>query len=375
MSKKQIYLLIAQILSLDYQKDKIHEIAQLLPKQKEDWEKFVHLASNHLVLQTIYCSLKRNNLTSFLPKDLNEYLQYVYNLNVERNQKIVQQAKLISNILQRDVIATVFMKGVGNIFDGLYNHIGERIIYDIDILVEEGEIISAAEALIESGYKSQKSFNPKASQSTMHYPILVNEDFVAGVEIHRLPVQYQYINAFRRERVFESKKKSAFDNDLWVMSDSNKAIHNFIHSQLMHNGHYHADVSLRDLYDLLLLSQRIDIDTTFRDFGHFVDKSNAYASLMLQVFQQPKPKSLKKTITAKFFLLRNSLTLRLSGKQMALYHLVINATIKYIALPVRMIFSKNARNYVFSRLSRKNWYREHVNAYKRKYLKAKVERD
>jgi hypothetical protein len=371
MNKKQIYYIIAEILSLDFRRENAQAIIQNFPKRKEDWEKLVHLASNHLVLQTVFCSLKRNDLINSLPTDLSDYLQYIYNLNVERNKGIVHQAKVISDIFQRDGIANVFLKGTGNIFDDLYGDIGERILYDIDILVEEGEMISAVEALMENGYKPKKSFNPKASKSTMHYPLLVNEEYVAGVEIHRLPVQYHYINAFSHDRVFESKKKSSSYSGIWVMSDSNKVVHNFIHSQLMHNAHYHADVSLRDLYDLLMLSKRIDITSTLKDFGRFIGASNGYSGLMYKVFQLPKPSNHSTSVSGNLFLCRHRLTLCFSGRVMSIYHFLVRASIKYVALPIRVMFSKNARNYVFSRLSRKSWYREHINAYKRKYFKSK----
>lgn len=76
------------------------------------------------------------------------------------------------------------------------------------------------------------------------------------------------------------------------MSDTNKIIHNFIHSQLMHNAHYHADVSLRNLYDMLLLNQREDAFKALGHFKHFERKSMAYLKLMYRVFDLPFPRNL-----------------------------------------------------------------------------------
>jgi hypothetical protein len=369
MNKKDIYYLVSQILSLSVRPNIANELIEMLPKDKNDWENWVQMGNKHLVLQTLYVALKNNKLLQFLPADLVEYLQYIHRLNVERNLKIVLQAKAVKDIFEREGIAHVFMKGTANIVDGLYGDIGERLVYDIDILVDENRMLNAADALIASGYKTQKKFNPKAYPSTMHYPILVKDDCVSGVEIHRLPVQYLYVKRFSAERVFETKRLSKSEENFWVMSDSNRIIHNFMHSQLMHNGHYHADVSLRDLYDLLLLSQRENAAKVFEDFKYYQLKSNAYLNLMHKVFSIPYSSSNKKRRNNSFFRARHYLTVIMSRKQRVLYHFFVASLIKYVVLPFRTIFNTNARNYVFSRLKNPHWYSEHINAYKRKFSK------
>jgi hypothetical protein len=371
MNKKEIYYLVSQTLSLSVRPNIANELIEMLPKDKKDWENWVQMGNKHLVLQTLYVALKNNKLLQFLPADLAEYLQYIHRLNVERNQRVIQQARALKEIFDREQISHVFMKGTANIVDGLYADIGERLVYDIDILVDENRMLNAAGALIASGYKTQKKFNPKAYPSTMHYPILVHEGFVAGVEIHRLPVQYLYVKRFSAERVFETKRLSKWEKGFWVMSDKNKLIHNFVHSQLMHNGHYHADVSLRDLYDMLLLNQRENAAKVFEDFKYFQSKSSAYLNLMHKVLSTPVIGFKKMGGCGSFFMVRHHLTLSMSRKQRVFYHLLVASLIKYVVLPFRTIFNANARNYVFSRLKNPHWYSEHINAYRRKFSKSR----
>jgi hypothetical protein len=366
VNKKQIYYHISHVLALNIKHETAADIFNALPNKRDDWQKWVQMGSKHLVLQSLYLSLKSNKLLTHLPDDLRGDLEYIHQLNIERNRSISNQAIDIKNQLKGNGIECMFMKGTGNIFDNLYSDIGERMIYDIDILVEEGMMMKAAEILISSGYYTQKRFNPKAYPSTMHYPILLREDYVAGVEIHRLPVQYHYLKALNNGSVFESKKLASSDGGFWVMDDTHKIIHNFMHSQLMHNGHFHADVTLRNLYDLLLLSQREDLVKVFNQFNHYRGQSSAYLNLMYDVFGLVKPNSLKKSLKTRFFLYRHNLTLTLSRRNLAIYHFLITAFIKYVALPIRTLFDKNARNYVFSRLGNRHWYRDHINAYRRK---------
>ncbi len=367
MTNKQIYYLITRILSLDFQPGKAEKIKNMLPGKKEDWQKWVQTGSNHLILQSLYLVMKKNHLLPRLPQDLNEYLQYIHQLNVERNKKIIFQSKQVKDLLSSENINCVFIKGTGNIFDGLYHDEGERMLYDIDILVEDKNMVKAAEMLIRCGYKTQKEFNPAAYASTMHYPILVKEDCVAGVEIHRLPVQHQYLKSFKTEDVFETKKPSSKIEGFWVMDDRKKIIHNFIHSQLMHNSHYHGEVGLRGLYDMLLLSKREDLQEVFNSFNYYGKKSRAYLHLMYKVFDLPMPSNMQKQPKTSCLSLKHELVLNMGRKQKAVWHFFVNAFKKYIAFPVRTIWDKNTRNYVFARLLKKGWFKEHINAYKRKY--------
>ncbi len=367
MNKKQIYHLLSLILSLNVKADRIATVITNLPKEKSDWEKWVRIGSDNLILQSLYVTLKDNQLLSYLPIDLSQYLSQIHGMNVERNTSIINQAKYVQALLDGSGIRCVFMKGVGNILDGLYHDMGERMLYDMDILIDGERMLEAAQVLMDSGFKTHKVFNPLAYPSTMHFPVLIREDFMAGVELHRLPVQYHYIKSFSRERVFETQKESSAQLGLWVMSDTNKIIHNFIHSQLMHNAHYHADVSLRNLYDMLLLSQREDAIKALGHFKHFERKSMAYLKLMYRVFDLPLP---EKLIQSRSLLIkRHDRILSMSHRQLVFHHFIINSLIKYIVLPFRTLFDKNARNYVFSRLGNRHWYSEHFNAYKRKFGK------
>lgn len=374
MTQKEIYYLISRMLSLSVKPNTANEITRMLPNRKEDWETWVKMGNRHLVLQSLYVALRNNQLLSYLPKDLCEYLQYIQGLNAERNRKIAEQAKEIRDIFEKESITHVFMKGTANILDGLYSDIGERLVYDIDILVEDGKMLNAANALIENGYKTQKKFNPTAYPSTMHYPILVKDECVAGVEIHRMPVQYLYIKRFSTARVFETKRLSNSEQGFWVMDDRYKIVHNFMHSQLMHNGHYHADVSLRDLYDLLLLSQRENPKKVLENFKYYKAKSNAYLNLMRSVFEiyENEPKEVRKGNF--LFMAKHHFTVSMSQKQRVLYHLLVASLTKYVVLPFRTIFDSNARNYVFSRLKNPHWYRQHINAYRRKFSRSKKQK-
>jgi len=135
MTRKQAFSSLAGVLSLRKMPSRANEILKTLPKQKSDWELFVEIGSQHLVLQSVYINLLNAQLLKSLPADLVEYLEHIHRLNFERNGKILKQAVSIQQLLSEAGIGCIFMKGVGNIFDNLYHDLGERMVYDIDILV------------------------------------------------------------------------------------------------------------------------------------------------------------------------------------------------------------------------------------------------
>jgi hypothetical protein len=364
MTREQSYYLIARVLALDFKPD--HAVAESLPSRVVQWQSIVQTGSDNFVLPSFYLSLARHHLLDHIPDDLRVYLHNIHELNKERNDRIINQSILIHQWLKEEHIGTVFLKGVANIMDNLYHDDGERMLYDIDILVEEGKMLAAARMLENNGYKPVKEFNPHALSSTMHYPLLVKDGNPAGVEIHRMPTQYHYTKLLSVADVFSEQMSSARFPEIMVMSNRHKVMHNFIHAQLMHNGHYHAGVSLRNLYDLLLLGQREELLKTFTGMKHFRKQFLAYLSLMNKVFDTNETRNtLRSGPTVRFFLWRHHKVLKMKRPILKRYHFFIMAVQKYILLPVRVIWNPMARNYVFSRLAKRSWYKAHFKSIKR----------
>lgn len=359
MNKEWTYYFIGRILSLDFEPGNKEAILHDLTQTDINWPGFVKMGSDKFMLPALYLNLSRNGLDSFLPAELNLYLREILNLNRERNKNILQQMHYVNNLLASSNINCIFMKGTGNIADGLYQDQGERMVYDIDVLVPDDSMITAAKLLEAEGFFSRKEFISRSLDSTMHYPILLREDFVAGIEIHRSPSQYLYHKNFEAERVFKNQRESEVEKGFMLMGYRDRIIHNFMHAQLMHAGHYHADVSHRDLYDLLLLGKKDDLLSTFCQYGHYSSQSLAYLKLMHLTFGLEMPDPLKNVRSGGFFLWRHKQVLQLSSKRLRQYHLVFLLLQKYIVLPFRFLWNAKARNYILSRLTNRKWYKNH----------------
>jgi hypothetical protein len=365
MTREQAYYIIGRVISLSRYPEGAAGIPQLIPKDKKDWNQMVSTGSDNLVLPSFYLALEKNKLLEYIPNDLSEYLKEVFALNTERNKKILAESLLVNRLLKDGGIQCVFMKGVANLMDGLYAHVGERMIYDIDIIVPRDLMVPASELLLKNGYVPVKKYNPRTLASTMHYPLLIREGSVAGIEIHRLPTQYLYMKALSAEDVFRESVNARNEKEVFIMGHQQRMIHNFIHAQLMHNGHYHASVSLRDLYDLFLLGRTMEPEETLNSFRFYRKQSGAYLKLMQKVFDHKSAQTGKKERGRSFFLWRHTQVLRMSRSLLRKYHFSIMIIQKYILLPVRILWNPMARNYVFSRLAKRTWYIAHFKSIKR----------
>lgn len=99
------------------------------------------------------------------------------------------------------------MKGAGNLLDGLYSDVGERIMNDIDFLVPEKDFLLAAQMLKNAGYSSDYPAYWNV-ESLVHYPGLFKANVPAGDEIiHRIPVGHAYQSWFNPEIIEKGKKQ------------------------------------------------------------------------------------------------------------------------------------------------------------------------
>lgn len=273
MTNAELYQLVFQCLVNDDPKDIIAEIKNKVVLKEENLFRFIHLSSNHFVLPAIYIRLKDWGLTEYLPNDFIEHLDIIHTQNVKRNHEFLQQADEINRKLANEGIEPVYLKGTGNLLDDLYPNPGDRIIGDIDFLVQQKDFLKAAESIKSLGYKTEiKIYDPP--ETLKDYPRLTRDDVPAALEIHQMPVIPKYSKWLTTGQVFKEKKQIHTGVNCYVPSDKHKLIINFIHSQLSNKGHKLRNISIRDLYDSYLLLQRTSVNEAM---GEINEKKKAQA--------------------------------------------------------------------------------------------------
>ena len=260
MTNLEMFYFAGKCLSIDEHPEFREEIIKKISDDEMDWAHFVSLCSNHYILPVIYLKFQSHQLIEHLPEQLAEFLKDIYDLNLARNERILIQINDILKLLNANDIYPTFLKGTGNLLDGLYSDKGERMIGDIDFLVPENDYLKAAKILEEGGYTKGR-FIYSDILAPKHYPRLYKTGMPADVEVHRLILALKQSRKFN-PGIFDRKKILPFEDTIcFVLDAKNNCIYNFIHSQIAHGSDFKGIVSFRDIYDMYLITKRIDLSS------------------------------------------------------------------------------------------------------------------
>ena len=367
MKKYKDYLLfIAKCLTLDSDAERVVEVRETIQRGNINWEKVVMVSSGQLLMPAMYLQLKRNALLPLLPEDLVESLDEITTLNRERNIAILQQAKDVTERLNKHHIYPVFLKGVAHLLSGLYTDIAERMIGDIDFLLPENEVVKAAEIFIELGFTPVIEFQSETLEKSKHYPRLQNENYPAALEIHKEVVKYSQRKTFRAIELLQDKQAvEQWEAKAFIPSTKHQIIHNVYNSQLNDGGFFIGEIVLRPMYDLCLLAVKNDINEVTMQHGKRLRVFNAYFNAINYVFTNPKSFSHVNTQSNVFFILRLKLFLNYPGliNFSQKVDFIYERISRYIKAPIRSIYDKEERKLLYFKLSDPKWYVAHIQFY------------
>jgi len=215
----------------------------------------VYQSSNQLVMPALHLNLKRANFLHLLPDNLMAHFEEITHLNQERNQNILSQLNNITHLLRKNGLEPVFLKGCAHLLDGLYIDNAERMIGDIDLLLEEKEAVQAYYVLQENGYTNLKGAYLNDMGKTRHLPRLIHENEIAAIEIHQNVISGKCNKTFGWKQLKENLKKSKSSLGATVLSDADRLLLNIMNVQINDKAKTKHRIFLRQTYDLMLLSR------------------------------------------------------------------------------------------------------------------------
>jgi hypothetical protein len=358
MTYKETLFFVAKCLTINHEAHNKRIVEEVLQSDAVDWDEVVKLSTAHFVFPALYCNLKRASFLSYLPEDLVEYMKYITELNRERNEEIIAQAKELNTLLLEHDITPIFIKGTGNLLEGLYEDIAERMVGDIDFLFSEEDYPKAIALLKLTGYKSKSKL--ESTPSFRHYPRLIHKNKIATVEIHKELLNENYTQEFNYDSI---KHKIQSQNNFTLLSYENQLILTIGAHQINDYGFMNKSIVLRNAYDLFLLSKKTYAKNAFLEFNTLQHPLHCFLASCFETFN--KPKSLQYTNSKKI------------EKYLVLFYKYINdrelakkridrtkkitdnsiKTGKYRIL-IKSIFYKKYRTWLFKRITDKNWRKE-----------------
>lgn len=212
-----------------------------------NWDSVVIVASKHLVLPAVYCRLQQKELLAYIPRDLKLYLEKLTQLNRERNQTLLREAEQISKLLNSNHINHVFVKGVALLAGNYFKDIGERMVGDIDILVDSTDVDKAFDVLVEDGYSQFVEFNYEV-KNYRHRPRQISEECIGAVEIHDQLLADGYNHLINKKVLLSQKEIS---NNIAIPNSQDLIWNTILAQQINDKSYYYNALKLKGIYDVL----------------------------------------------------------------------------------------------------------------------------
>ena len=291
MNYKETLFFVAKCLTINHEVHNKRIVEEMLQSNTVDWDEVVKLSTAHFVFPALYCNLKRVSFLSYLPKELVEYMKYITELNRERNEEIIAQAKELNTLLLKHDITPIFIKGTGNLLEGLYNDIAERMVGDIDFICSPEDYLNAIQILINKNYSNKYNnklpalYLLKRKSNHRHYPRLTHNKKIAAVEIHKELLNKKYASEFNYDFIKGSIQKI---NDVKVLCFKNQLSLSIVASQINDLGFEHKSLALRNAYDVFLLSKKTIAKNAFKRLNTLEHPLHCFLASCFEVFNKPK---------------------------------------------------------------------------------------
>jgi hypothetical protein len=341
MNYKETVFFVGKCLTITLEEKNKKEIEFLLKTTTIDWDAVVKVSTAHYVFPALYCNLKRAMFLQHLPSELVDYMKYITDLNRDRNQQIIDQAKEINTLLIANNITPIFLKGASYLLEGLYEDIAERMVGDIDFLVLK-DIEKTDLILKENGYKGLHD-KDYLTINHRHLPRIIHPNKIAAVEIHKKILR----DNFDENLTYFNNKSVTKKENYTFLNTQNNVFISILSAQINDFGFHLKRYHLKNCYDVFLLSQKTELTTFIKEKQPFFKICNEYIAVSSLIMN--KPLSLKFT--------KNNKT---SDKHLNAYfkkesffiRLATNLIQKYDNL-ISFIVKKEYRNYIIRQIKTK----------------------
>ena len=349
MTYKETLFFVAKCLTISLKEKNREEIERKLQSEEIDWDAVVKVSTGHYVFPALYCNLKRVDFLKYVPADLVEYMKYITNLNRERNVLIIEQAKELNQLLLANNIIPIFLKGTGNLLEGLYDDIAERMVGDIDIIIDKANVKKSNNILIQNGYIS----NFDLYDGHRHLSRIVKKNKIAAVEIHKEFLEKPNRTFFNYNIIQYFKLK----NNIHVLSMIDKLALTILSNQINDNAFKKANISLRSFYDFMILNNNNNNNNLIIKYSHFQKIIQSYFSVFNFLFI-PDFNFSKKSIIV--FQVKKVDWLLNNPKIANIYFKYINLS-SYLSVSffilIKSFYSKSYFKFTISRLVSIDWYK------------------
>jgi len=254
-----------------------------------NFENLMKLACRHLMLPALFFNINKKNLSYLFPVDFIECIKNIYLINKARNEVLLKEAKELSELLYKNNINHIFLKGTALLLSNVFEDIGERMLCDIDFIVQHKNEKKVIKLLNKNNYFGSSPYRHKTLFkifNAKHMPRFINENKIMALELHTelLDPEYRWffnskklINDFKdvTKTIKTPAKSFLFDHCIYSLQIDDRRIFNS----------HHSHRSIYDIYKLdckkSLTIENIKKNTYIKHFFITINKFKIFDVLIV----------------------------------------------------------------------------------------------
>ncbi len=235
----------------------------------------------------------------------------------------------------------------------MYEDTAERMIGDIDFIVNKNDISLLKIILSEHGYKTDRIM----PVSHRHESTLINENYIATIEIHKELLIEKYALEFNYDIIHEKVQKI---NEVSVLCFEDQLALSIIAKQINDDGLDYKDMALRNGYDVFLLSKKVNAKHVISKFKTLRNPLNYFLASCYLTFGKINSLAFESTKkTNQYIAIFNDLLLDSDKSKARRKRIDRQLFIKSrLEILYKSIFDKEYRVWFFKRIADPNWQQE-----------------
>ena len=217
-----------------------------------NFEKLITLASGHLMLPALFFNIQKKKASYLFPEDFIAYVKSIYAINKARNEILLDEAKELSELLVENNIKHIFLKGTALLLSNVFEDIGERMIGDIDFIIQGKDEEKIKKVLEKNKYSSKKPVGLLRLFKHRHLPKTTHKNNIIAIEPHLKLLDARYRCAFNTKRLI-----NYFNEGLETIKTPSTSFlfdHCVYNFQINDHGFINAKHSHRSIYDIYKLN-------------------------------------------------------------------------------------------------------------------------
>lgn len=220
-----------------------------LPPVDVEWTSLIGLANQTLTTPALIDFV--DQFASMLPVDVCTYIREIYQRNVMRNDRLLDQLEEAVVAMNDQDVTPMLLKGAATLIGASDHRRGVRLMCDLDIMVMPDETERALNALCTIGYQINERTSP---ESKRWYVELSRSRDVGNIDLQRPGPEFAYVNRDPEDVLSDCLSVRLGRARAYVPTPTCRALMLIIHDQFQDLGYWLGDLDLRHLLELRDLS-------------------------------------------------------------------------------------------------------------------------